>query len=234
MGYGMIIDQQLCVGCAACTIACKAENNTPVGVNWCDKITSTQGTFPDVRFEYISTMCNHCENAPCVTACPTQAMYKDADTGLTLHNPNKCIGCKACVINCPYGVISVNWDKPHANWREGDRVAEGCFSPKELVEEVGGDGTPHSNPERDVTYPSVRPRGTVEKCTFCDHRLAEGLEPACVEACPSGARQFGDIDDPDSEVSKLMVKYGGRGLREELGTKPRVLYIREYGPQRRS
>jgi len=234
MGYGMIIDQQLCVGCAACTIACKAENNTPVGFNWCDKITSTQGTFPDVRFEYISTMCNHCDNAPCVTACPTRAMYKDPETGLTLHDPDKCIGCKACIINCPYGVIKYNWDTPHADWREGDRVAEGCFSPRELLEEVGGDGTPHSNPERDSTYPSMRARGTVEKCNFCDHRLAEGLEPACVEACPSGARQFGDFDDPESEVSKLRALHGGRGLREELGTRPRVVYIRDYGPQRRT
>ena len=233
MGYGMVIDQQLCVGCAACTIACKAENNTPVGFNWCDKITRTAGTFPNVRYEYISTMCNHCENAPCVSACPTQAMYKDRETGLTLHDPNKCIGCKACMVNCPYGVIKYNWDTPHADWRDSNTLSEGTFSPSEMVAEVGAEGSPTSNPERAATYPVVRARGTVEKCTFCDHRLKENLEPACVEACPSGARQFGDIDDPNSAVSRLVKLHGGQGLRAELGTKPRVIYIRDYRPARR-
>ncbi len=233
MGYGMVIDQQLCVGCSACTIACKIENNTPIGINWCDKITRTSGKFPAVRYEYISTMCNHCENAPCVKACPTQAMYKDRDTGLTLHDPKKCIGCKACIVNCPYGVIDFNWERPHHNWAQDNRLAEGCFSPAEMVEASGGEGSPHGNPERGTTYPVVRARGTVEKCTFCDHRLAKGLAPACVDACPSGARQFGDIDDPTSEVSKLVAKHGGKGLREELGTRPRVIYIRDYKPQRR-
>ncbi|MCA1790860.1 MAG: 4Fe-4S dicluster domain-containing protein [Thioalkalivibrio sp.] len=176
MGYGMVIDQQLCVGCAACTIACKIENNTPVGINWCDKITRTSGTFPAVRYEYVSTMCNHCQNAPCVNACPTQAMYKDKSTGLTLHDPKKCIGCKACIVNCPYGVINFNWETPHQDWAQDNRLAEGCFSPKEMVEAVGGKGSPHGNPERGTT---------------------------------------------------------GKGLREELGTKPRVIYIRDYKPQRR-
>jgi len=232
MKYGMVIDQQLCVGCAACTIACKAENNTPENVNWCDKITRTRGTFPNVSYEYISTMCNHCENAPCVTACPTKAMYKD-ENGLTLHDPKKCIGCKACVVNCPYGVISINWEAPHQNWAQDNPVVPGgTFSPASMLRASGGEGTPHGNPERATTYPVVRAAGTVEKCNFCDHRLKRGLEPACVMACPSRARIVGDLDDPKSEINELIARHNGKGLREELGTKPRVFYIRTYAPQR--
>ena len=232
MKYGMVIDQQLCVGCGGCTLACKAENNTPSDINWCDKITRTTGKFPDVRFEYISTMCNHCDNAPCVSACPTQAMYK-GENGLTLHDPKKCIGCKACIINCPYGVISFNWEKPHEAWRDDEALVDGgTFSPLNLLELVGGEGSPHANPERAQTYPVMRSAGTVEKCNFCDHRLKQGLEPACVEACPSRARIVGDLDDPSSEVNRLIAEHGGKGLREELGTSPRVIYIRQYSPER--
>jgi Fe-S-cluster-containing dehydrogenase component len=234
MKYGMVIDQQLCVGCAACTIACKAENNTPDNFNWCDKITRTEGKFPNVKYEYISTMCNHCEDAPCVNACPTTAMYKNTETGLTLHDPDKCIGCKACTIACPYGVINVNWDEPHAAWAQDDPLVEGgTYSPAEMVAVTGAEGSPHGNPERATTYPVVRSAGTVEKCNFCDHRLAQNLEPACVMACPSRARIVGDLDDPDSEINALIARHDGRGLREELGTKPRVYYIRNYTPQRR-
>lgn len=234
MKYVMVIDQQNCVGCGGCILACKAENNTPADINWCDKITSTRGTFPNVSFEYISTMCNHCDNAPCVTACPTQAMYKN-EFGLTLHNPDKCIGCKACMVNCPYGVISFNWQAPHREWQdESSLLAEGTFSPKGMLTTAGGEGSPHANPERGVSYPVLRGHGTVEKCTFCDHRLANGLEPACVEACPPRARIVGDIDDSESEVSKLIRRYNGKPLRPELGMDAKVFYIRSYSPARRN
>ena len=233
MRYGMVIDQQRCVGCGGCTFACKAENNTPADINWCDKISLTRGTFPDVRYEYISTMCNHCDDAPCVKGCPTHAMHK-GEGGLTLHNPDKCIGCKACMVNCPYGVISANWEQPHEEWQVIKEILpSGTFSPKEMLDLAGGEGSPNANPERAATYPVVRKRGSVEKCTFCDHRLAEGLKPACVEACPSNARVVGDLDDPDSEVNRLINKYNGRLLRPELGTGSKVYYIRDYSPESR-
>lgn len=233
MRYAMVIDQQKCVGCGACILGCKAENNTPPDINWCDKITTTSGTFPNVRYEYVSTMCNHCENAPCVKACPTQAMYKGVG-GLTLHDPKKCIGCKACMVNCPYGVISFNWATPHQPWQsEAALVPGGTFAPKEMLLRAGGDGNPHANPERGVSYPVLRSRGTVEKCTFCDHRLVKGLQPACVEACPAHARVAGDLDDPQSEVAQLLRRHTPRTLRSELGTRSRVFYIRAYKPERR-
>lgn len=234
MRYGMVIDQQRCVGCGGCTLACKAENNTPGDINWCDKIVRTRGTFPHLQYEYISTMCNHCDDAPCVKACPTQAMHK-SDTGLTLHDPKKCIGCKACIVNCPYGVIHFNWEQPHADWRDTrPLVAGGTYSPRELALTVRAESSPNANPERGATYPVTRRGGTVEKCNFCDHRLKQGLQPACVEACPSRARVSGDLDDPASEVSRLLARHEPRVLRPELGTKPRVFYIRSYAPQRRA
>ncbi len=234
MRYAMVIDQQKCIGCGACILGCKAENNTPDDINWCDKITSTSGRFPDVHYEYVSTMCNHCENAPCVSACPTGAMYKGVG-GLTLHEPKKCIGCKACIINCPYGVISFNWDTPHDPWQSDESLVDGgTFSPKEMLLRAGGDGSPHANPERGNTYPVQRARGTVEKCNFCDHRLVKGQQPACVEACPARARVAGDLDDPASEVAQLLSKHVPRTLRSELGTRPRVFYIRAYKPERQA
>lgn len=231
MKYGMVIDQQKCVGCTACVFACKAENHTPEKINWCDKIIKQGGRYPDIQFEYISTMCNHCDDAPCVKGCPTQAMHK-AEGGLTLHDPDKCIGCKACMVNCPYGVISFNWEKPHQRWQSDIPIVTGGFSGQSMLAATGGVGSPQSNPESANQYPSMRSRGTVEKCTFCAHRLKEGLNPACVDACPSKARIVGDLDDPDSDVSKLINQYDGQPLRPELGTNAKVFYIRRYTPQR--
>ncbi|EPO0038357.1 4Fe-4S dicluster domain-containing protein [Vibrio cholerae] len=231
MKYGMVIDQQKCVGCTGCVLACKAENHTPETINWCDKIIRQGGKYPNIEFEYISTMCNHCDDAPCVKGCPTQAMHK-AEGGLTLHDHDKCIGCKACMVNCPYGVISFNWEKPHQRWKSDIPMVQGGFTGQSMLEATGGTGSPQSNPESANIYPSMRSRGTVEKCTFCAHRLKEGLNPACVDACPSGARVVGDLDDPNSEVSVLIKKYNGQPLRAELGTQAKVFYIRRYTPQR--
>jgi len=233
MRFGMVIDQQKCVGCSGCVFACKAENHTPAEINWCDKVIVTSGKYPDVNFEYISTMCNHCDNAPCVQGCPTQAMHK-GEGGLTLHDPDKCIGCKACMANCPYGVISFNWQRPHQKWLDDTGVAAGTFTPISMLQETGGEGSPLSNPEGASEYPRVRERGTVEKCNFCVHRLKVGLNPVCVDACPSHARVVGDLDDPESEVSQLIKKYDGQPLKPELGTQAKVYYIRRYTPQSRS
>ncbi len=230
MNYGMVIDQQKCVGCSACVFACKAENHTPAQINWCDPIIVQEGTYPNVRFEYISTLCNHCGDAPCVRSCPTQAMHK-SEWGLTLHEPERCIGCKACMINCPYGVISFNWNRPHQSWQRDHPIAQGSFSGASMLAATGGVGSPHSNPESANHYPSLRWRGTVEKCTFCVHRLEAGLNPACVDACPSQARTVGDLDDPNSVVSRLIERFNGQPLRPQLGLRPKIFYVRTYTPQ---
>ena len=226
--YGMVIDLHRCTGCAACVIGCKNENNLSEGIAWSDKITRTTGTFPNVGYEYIPTLCNHCANAPCVAACPTEAMYKD-ENGITMLDVDKCIGCRYCMAACPYGVIHFNDEEPHARWQDDTAVIPGgTSSPIELVEDVGGTTMPYYNPDRAETMAGIRPQGVVEKCTFCDHRVGNGQLPYCVEVCPASARIFGDLDDPDSSVKKLLGTYSSRRLREDMGTEPRVHYIRSF------
>lgn len=235
--YGMVIDLNRCTGCGGCILACKTENNVADGIRWADRITETVGKFPNVRYSYLTTRCNHCDNAPCVSGCPTKAMHK-SDQGLTLHNPDKCIGCRYCMARCPYGVISFNAEKPHSAWRSEEAVIpQGTAAAAEVVARVGGNGTPYYNPEPEATYTGNRPRGVVEKCQGCNHRLQNDLLPYCVEACPSRARIYGDLTDPTSEVSRLLATHSPMRLKEELGTEPNVYYINsfnsgEYKPTR--
>ena len=226
--YAMVIDLQRCVGCGGCSISCRNENNVSEGMYWSHKITETSGTFPNVRYHYMPTLCNHCTNAPCVRGCPTKAMHK-LDNGITMHDPKKCIGCRYCMINCPYGVIYFNWKDAHPFWKEEKSLIQGVTSsPAEEVSKVGSKGTPYYNPERNATLPAIRPKGVVEKCTFCDHRVKEGKLPRCVEACPADARIFGDLEDPGSEVRQLLGKFRPFRLKEALGTEPAVFYIRDF------
>ncbi len=226
--YSMAIDLNACVGCSACDIACKSENNVPDGFAWSNHMIETKGTFPDVKFRYIPTLCNHCTNAPCVANCPTTAMDK-TDDGLTMHNADKCIGCGACALACPYDVIYQNRDVPH-HAAINDTVAAipNCTSTGAEISETNGTPIPCYNPARAATLPGVRPQGVVEKCTFCDHRLAVGEMPACVEACPTGARLFGDLHDPKSPPSRALAKHDPKVLQPEKGTQPNVFYIRDY------
>lgn len=226
--YGMVIDLHQCVGCSGCDIACKSENNVPYGFAWSNHMIETKGKFPNTRYRYIPTLCNHCSNAPCVENCPTTAMHKSSD-GLTLIDTDKCIGCKACQLACPYGVIYSNNDEPHTEWsRDKEPAIAGCTSTGQEVVKKANVPLPFYNEARAETIPGIRPKGVVEKCTMCDHRLAKGLAPACVEACPAGARIFGDLNDPNSAPRKALRKHAARVLQPEKGTHPNVLYIRDY------
>lgn len=251
--YGMVIDLHQCVGCGACALGCKNENNTEArkdgqSHNWADFIMKTEGTFPNTRYDQKPVLCNHCTDAPCVMACPVtpKAMFK-ADDNTTLHNQSRCIGCRRCQDACPYSqymldekslagqeysVISFNLHgKPtQAEWRGKQELIPGCTaSPAEVVKKSGG-LPPDLNQYKSGDYQPVRASGVVEKCIFCHHRITAGLQPACVDACPASARIFGDLNDPASSISQALKTHAKSVMRlkEEEGTDPNVYYIRSY------
>jgi Fe-S-cluster-containing dehydrogenase component len=238
--WAMAIDLDKCVACQGCSIACRQENNTPAvapeeaangrAMRWNDVFPypindkEAHGEFPNVTTRYMTRPCMHCDNAPCAKVCPVQATYRDAE-GIMRQDYNRCIGCRFCTVACPYGVRDFNWQEPQ--W-----IPEftSFLNPDSLS--VNGS----------LEGPPVRPRGVVEKCTFCIHRLVkarqkaedEGREfradeyvPACVQTCTARARFFGDLDDPDSTVSKLAKSTRAFHLLEEVGTHPKVIYLRE-------
>ncbi len=229
----MVIDLQRCVGCEACNIGCKTENNLQEGVAYSSRLIRTEGEFPHVSYEYVPTLCNQCHDAPCADGCPTTALEKSGIGGITVQNPDQCIGCKYCMINCPYDEIFLNKEDPHPFWRDDEAVIEeGTATPAEVKAEVGvdEDAPPYYNPNREVrdSEHPTRYKGIVEKCNFCVHRLQESELPACVEECPCDARIFGDLNDPDSKVNEVLGKYGSSVLKPEEGTEPKVKYVREY------
>lgn len=226
--YAMVIDLDRCFGCRACMIGCKVENNTPEGVFWMYVFRLEEGQYPNVRVSYLPRPCMHCDNAPCVKPCPVGARYKRAD-GLVATDWKRCIGCRYCSVACPYAVNYFNWTdqkkKQYLNWTAPEA---------EAVQRVtGGAIPPYKNPDLERAYkPEKRyiaggshPKGVMGKCTFCVHRLDKGLLPACVANCPAQVYHFGNLNDPDSEVSRLLHSRPTWRLLEEVGTRPSVYYI---------
>jgi molybdopterin-containing oxidoreductase family iron-sulfur binding subunit len=218
----MVIDLNKCNGCAACVSACRSENNVPnVGPEqakegralfWMDIIEEVEGEYPDVRVTYIPRPCFHCDNPPCTRVCPVRATYKNEE-GLVAQIYHRCIGCRYCMVACPYTVKSYNWYEPSR--------------PQEYLATC--------NP--DV---SLRMKGVVEKCSFCSHRLVkareqsrsesrelaeEDYQPACVEACPTRAITFGDFENENHEVARTKDSYRAYRMQEDLGTEPKVVYL---------
>ena len=199
MRYGMVIDLWRCIGCNSCTVACRAEHGTPAGIEYNRVEKYEVGKYPTAKMKFLPVLCMHCQEPACLKVCPTGATHK-RDDGLVLVDDKKCIGCRYCVLACPY------------ESRQFLDVIQSYY--------YGNNPTPY-----EMLKQKDFEKGVVVKCDFCADRLAEGHLPACVETCPAEARYFGDLDDPESQVSKLIVDNGGAPLRGELGTKPSVYYI---------
>ncbi len=204
MRYGLAINTKNCIGCHTCSVKCKIENNTPNGVWWNQTTTvggggmdCGEGLWPDTRLVYETIQCMHCENPACVEVCPTGASHKDEETGAVLVDTEQCIGCKSCMSACPYTGVRT--------YIEEDPQYHLDFS-------LGQAGMAHL-------------KGTVEKCTLCHHRTSQGIEPACVEVCVHDARVWGDLDDPESDISKLIASEPYEQLLAERGTNPQVYYL---------
>ena len=198
------INLDRCVGCHTCALSCKMQNNVPDGMLWnrvltegCERFDSAEGTYPNLSRTYLPLACQHCENPACERVCPTGATYKD-DKGRVEIDYDKCIGCRMCMAACPYNARTFNWNDP-----------------------VRATGASYG----DARVPE-RARGVMEKCTLCKERTDEGDEPMCVRCCPADARIFGDLDDPDSAVSRLRRDQGAEVLLEDKGTRPQVFYVR--------
>jgi Fe-S-cluster-containing dehydrogenase component len=210
--WAMVIDQSKCTGCELCVKACQAYNDVQPDRAWARVEQEAAAGQVGERPVFRPVPCQHCADAPCVEVCPVGATYQRPD-GIVMMNYDRCIGCRYCQLACPYGARSFNWEA-----FTGDNPVVPAYGQPEVPR---------------------RPRGVAEKCSFCYQRIDRGLAfgmkpgvdaaatPACVVACPEGARLFGDLNDPESPVSVAIAAAGDRvyRLREHLGTEPRVYYL---------
>jgi molybdopterin-containing oxidoreductase family iron-sulfur binding subunit len=214
VSFGYALNLSVCIGCRKCAEACHQENNHDrrTGNSYIRVLEMQQGSLdlehgnanydhpvPAEGKYYLPVQCHQCDNAPCVKVCPVQATWKESD-GIVVVDYNWCIGCRYCEAACPYHARRFNWSKPEIP-----------------AEEL--------NPDQGYLSNRVRPQGVVEKCTFCLHRTRAGRLPACLEACPTGARVFGNLLDPKSPIRWVLENKRVFVLKEELGTRPRFFYF---------
>jgi Fe-S-cluster-containing dehydrogenase component len=212
--WGMVIDLKRCIGCYSCMVTCKQEHFLPPGMFWTRLLVSETGEYPQVSHHTYPVLCNHCTEAICVKVCPSGATTRRSD-GLVDLDHDKCVGCRYCVIACPY--------QQRTFYRDGKKQ---YFPGQSLtaLEIIGKELYPLSP-------------GTVVKCNFCKEKIDEGIRkgltpgvereatPACVTNCPVKARHFGNLNDPNSKISKLIRQRKGVQLHPEFGTDPSVFYI---------
>ena len=214
VSFAYALNLSICIGCRKCAEACHVENNhdrpshqsyirvfemQKGGIDFEKGNATYDHPVPAKDKYYMPVQCQQCENPPCVSACPIEATWQEAD-GIVVVDYNWCIGCRYCEAACPYHARRFNWSKPEVPAAE-------------------------VNPNQSYLSNRVRPQGVMEKCTFCLHRTREGRLPACLEACPTGARVFGNVLDPDSEIRWVLENKRVFVLKEELGTKPRFYYF---------
>ncbi|HRW12287.1 MAG TPA: 4Fe-4S dicluster domain-containing protein [Syntrophomonas sp.] len=206
----MLIDINRCIGCHACAVACKANNNLPNEIWWNQVLThggksmdTPRGQYPNLQLQFLPLACQHCDNPPCVKACPTGATYQ-ADNGIVMMDYDKCVGCGSCILACPYKYVRQFNEK----------------EPQYMLDfPTGNEGVP------------AQQKGTVSKCTFCHTLVAKGETPACIEVCPVNARYFGDLTDKESTVFKVLQENQHLQLLTERGTNPSVYYLTGRKPQ---
>lgn len=212
--FGYAINLSKCNGNGKCMEACNRENNHHRSTNqsYIRVLEMSKGSMdmekgqttydhlvPQDDKYYLPVQCQQCDNPPCVTVCPVEATWKE-DDGIVVVDYNWCIGCRYCEAACPYHARRFNWEQP----------------------EIPADEV---NPDQGFLSNRIRPQGTVEKCHYCLHRTRAGRAPACLEACPTGARVFGDLNDPDSNINWIIQNKRVFILKEELGTKPCFFYF---------
>ena len=211
--WGMVIDTRKCVGCSACTVACKVENKEPPGVVYRPVVVAVHGDYPNLSATFLPRPCMQCENPPCVKVCPVGATFKRPD-GVIAIDYDVCIGCRYCITTCPYQARTFDWG---LNYTDGTPAIE--YYDIWTSFEYGVDKWDRPVDSR------KSPKFNTRKCHFCIHRLESGMLPACVTTCIGRATYFGDLNDPDSLVSQLIREQGVSRLKEELGTEPKVYYI---------
>ncbi len=212
--FGYALNLSICIGCRKCAEACHVENNHDRATNnsYIRVLELQKGSLdlssgrvvydhavPQPDKFYMPVQCHQCDNAPCVKVCPVEATWKEAD-GIVVVDYDWCIGCRYCEAACPYHARRFNWKKPEIP-----------------AEEI--------NPDQAYLSNRIRPQGVMEKCTFCLHRTRRGKLPACLEACPTGARVFGNMADPNSEIRYVLENKRVFVLKEDLGTQPRFFYF---------
>jgi phenylacetyl-CoA:acceptor oxidoreductase 27-kDa subunit len=208
--YAMVADLRKCVGCQTCTIACKHANGTPPGVQWRWVLDVESGEFPDVTRSFVPVGCQHCAQPPCMAVCPTTATRQRKD-GIVSIDYNLCIGCGYCIVACPY---QARYKTTRLEFAYGD--------------------APMASEEARMDFGRI---GVATKCTFCVDRIDAGLAaglvpgkhadatPACVNSCIANALHFGDVNDPKSNVSKLLRENEHFRMHEELGAEPSFYYL---------
>ncbi len=219
--WGMVIDLAKCIGCHACTVACVAENKLPPGVVYRPVLEQESGTYPAVGRKFTPRPCLHCQNPPCTKVCPVNATYTN-ETGVVVVDYNRCIGCRYCLVACPYSARTSDF---------GDWYTRGATEAKGVVQgqkaaAAGYEVDPAA--EYGKNWPkrgNGSPVGNARKCHFCLHRLAVGVLPACVTTCIGRATIFGNRNDPESLVFQMIGSARMFRLKEELGTKPAVYYL---------
>lgn len=225
--WGMLIDTRKCVGCYACTIGCIAENKLPPGVVYRPVITRESGVFPDVKLSATPRPCMQCENPSCVPVCPVKATWRRPD-GITIIDYDKCIGCRHCLVACPYGARTSDFNLSYnanaaigAGWGKDSVILGRSSQRDEQKNHEYGKGWSRKNHQS--------PAGNARKCHFCLHRIEVGQLPVCVTTCIGRATYFGDLNDQNSLIAAQIKHNATYTLLPHRGTEPHVCYIGNKG-----